>query len=250
MAVNYDVGRTFVAVENLVFEVCSWAVFVPKTLWRVVTDPEWVVPYVTGELDKEPRDRHLAYMPPVLLWLVAGVLPLVAIWWLLARGGTDTGWEDALWRGAGALGAMPCLVSAAVAPLGPGPVDRQRLRRVFESQCLAYTPLLVFALPTAWIVAKGWLPEGGDGNLLYAVSQARWDDLRDELLGPLALLPLAAGIASFTYAEHAILRALVGRRDDQRLSERLGVWVPIVATVSMFACLFLAATLLGPVTSR
>lgn len=249
MAGRYEVGKTFEAVDGVVFEIASWLVFVPKTLHRVVVDPGWIVPYLNDEHDKEPKERHLAYMPPVLFWLVAGVLPLVALWWFRAHatGTGTTRWDDALWNGALALGAMPSLVAAGLAPLERGPVDRRWMRRTFEAQCLVYTPLLVFGLPTAALLANGWVPDVSDVPVATLVVEGLWGEALDHVVGALTIGPFALGTGWFVLAEHKVLAALLGRGDDERRSERLHVWVSALATVSMVLCIVLAATLLdGP----
>jgi hypothetical protein len=41
--------------EKLVVEIFLWLLFIPKTLFQVVSDPSWVQGYVDEESEKEYR---------------------------------------------------------------------------------------------------------------------------------------------------------------------------------------------------
>jgi len=62
------------SIEKLAYKILLWIILIPKTLWRIITDPAWVPAYIKGQLaDKEsPFDEHIS---PVFLLLVVGVVP-------------------------------------------------------------------------------------------------------------------------------------------------------------------------------
>ena len=57
-------------IEKLVVELLLWIIFVPKTLFKILADPEWVPGYVEKEVAKE-SDRFNNYISPILLFLAA-----------------------------------------------------------------------------------------------------------------------------------------------------------------------------------
>ena len=63
-------------IEKLAFKILVWIILIPKTLWRIITDPSWVPHYVQRELkqEKSPFDEHIS---PVFLLLIVGVIPAI-----------------------------------------------------------------------------------------------------------------------------------------------------------------------------
>ncbi len=68
--------------QDLVFEVVAWALFVPKTLFRALLRPDLMVKYVDSELQKEIDKQFDEYMPPVLFYLIVGVIPVALYRWV------------------------------------------------------------------------------------------------------------------------------------------------------------------------
>jgi hypothetical protein len=56
-----------------------WFILIPKTLAKIITDPGWVPGYVTKELKQEGAARFDDYISPVLLFLLASLLPYAVI---------------------------------------------------------------------------------------------------------------------------------------------------------------------------
>ena len=71
-----DFGKLFQSIEDAVYEVMVWLMLLPKTLFRSMFRPRWAIQYVDEELSKKPEDRFDEFLSPVLLWLIAAVLPL------------------------------------------------------------------------------------------------------------------------------------------------------------------------------
>ena len=59
-------------IENIALELFIWLIFIPKTLYKIITSPKSIPDYVTGELEKEKRFEN--YMSPVLLYLTICVI--------------------------------------------------------------------------------------------------------------------------------------------------------------------------------
>ena len=66
------------SIEELAYKILVWIILIPKTLWRIITDPAWVPDYVKGELQQEKSafDEHIS---PVFLLLIVGVIPALLI---------------------------------------------------------------------------------------------------------------------------------------------------------------------------
>ena len=62
------------SIEKLAYKILLWIILIPKTLWRIITDPAWVPAYIKGQLadEESPFDEHIS---PVFLLLIVGVVP-------------------------------------------------------------------------------------------------------------------------------------------------------------------------------
>jgi hypothetical protein len=67
----------FESVERLAYDVLIWALLAPKTLVKIVIDPSWVRGYVTKELSEKDEARFDDYFSPVILVILASLLPFV-----------------------------------------------------------------------------------------------------------------------------------------------------------------------------
>lgn len=64
-------------IEKLAVELLLWFIYVPKTIYKIIKDPNWVPVYVHDELTKE--DKFKGYMSPVLLFLGITVVLFVLL---------------------------------------------------------------------------------------------------------------------------------------------------------------------------
>ena len=62
----FNIANILEGLEKLVFEVLTWVLLVPKTLIKILWDPDWVSVYVEEELSKK-EERFTDYMSPFLL---------------------------------------------------------------------------------------------------------------------------------------------------------------------------------------
>lgn len=64
-------------IEKLAVELLLWFIYIPKTIYKIIKDPNWVPVYVHNELSKE--DKFKGYMSPVLLFLGITVVLFVLL---------------------------------------------------------------------------------------------------------------------------------------------------------------------------
>src|SRR5215216_7735798 len=72
-----DLTTILESIEKLAYDVLIWALLVPKTLIKIVIDPSWVRGYVTKELTQKDEARFDEYFSPIILILLASLLPFV-----------------------------------------------------------------------------------------------------------------------------------------------------------------------------
>jgi len=154
-----DFGKLFQSVEDAVYEVMVWILLLPKTLIRSMFRPQWAIKYVNEELKKESDDRFDEYLSPVLLWLIAAVIPLT-VSTLLKDGSARTVNEliEALSTGllSQALYAMitPFTYIVWLEWMNKRVVKKSTLRLSFYMHCYALAPAQfiygVFAILTLW----------------------------------------------------------------------------------------------------
>lgn len=53
-------------IERLVVNLMFWIIFIPKSIYKIVTNPKWVPGYVSAELEKD-KDRFKDFMSPIVL---------------------------------------------------------------------------------------------------------------------------------------------------------------------------------------
>ena len=75
-----DLSHIFDGIEKLAYDILIWILLVPKTLVKILVHPSWVPGYVTKELnEKTEAEKFDDYLSPILLILIASLLPLVYI---------------------------------------------------------------------------------------------------------------------------------------------------------------------------
>lgn len=64
--------------ELLLYEVVSWLVFYPLTLWRCIMRPTAMIAYAEQELTRPPEDQFAeALSPPIFLFLTLVIAHMV-----------------------------------------------------------------------------------------------------------------------------------------------------------------------------
>ncbi len=156
------------SLEELLYELMSWLIFYPRTLWRTITSPDAVTAYSDAEQNDQPDEQYIDTLSPPLLLMITMVLTYAlssAIGMAepaatTAAGKAVTGSAKNLLLLRALIFAIIPLVIAAIGLRRNGiAIDRKTLRRPFYSQCFLVTP---FALMLQTGLAVQRLP--GPGN--------------------------------------------------------------------------------------
>ncbi|QBA64792.1 hypothetical protein [Muriicola soli] len=155
-------------IERLVVSLLFWLIFIPKTLFKVVSNPKWVEGYVTRELKAE-TDRFQNYMSPIILYLLNSVFlvfvyifikrdilkdinstkdnEITSVWDQIVSGLDISG--DMITNLSGSYGfvsaavflTFPLFFGLVIELLKNEDLNREALRRATYIQCYYFTPL-------------------------------------------------------------------------------------------------------------
>ena len=184
------------SLEELLYEVMSWLIFYPRTLWRIIVNPAGMTLYSDDEQDDAPADRYSdALSPPLLLLITLVISHIVELGFGLqgpkGHGGAMAkalvGSEQSLLMVRALLFAViPVTIAAIVLRLQGKVLDRVTLREPFYSQCYLVVPFaLLGSLAGNFVRAPGhhWGAAGGAVFIVALVwviwAQTLW--LRREL---------------------------------------------------------------------
>jgi hypothetical protein len=172
-----DLLKILQSVEEVIYEVALWTVFIPKTFFKVVFYPRWCRSYVIAEFEKDSKQRFEAYMSPVLFWAMTAIVPYLFVVDYLrlvkeSRVAREVEWSQFL----GFPWGTRLLVVAMFALGGPlgfslliqkakrTPITRESLRLAFYTQCFIFTPATLFLLPFVVVTLRfnddvpgGWI---------------------------------------------------------------------------------------------
>ena len=192
---DLETGMNFVqwlnSLDELLYELMSWLVFVPVTLWRIVTRPLATMRYAEEQLALEDGRQYRATVsPPVMLILSVALSQAID----LAIGYTNP--IVASRRGLAGLvndnltllllrvvlfGVFPLLLAVRKVQRAGARVDRDTLKPPFYAQCYAASPLAFLisagtaginhAVPEVQLVGSVAVMLG---FIFYAVIQVRW----------------------------------------------------------------------------
>jgi len=186
-----DLMKWISSLDELLYEVMSWLLFLPLTLWRAITHPLAMMDYADTQLDLPETEQYSAALsPPLFLTLIL----LVAHGISTALGQSDAivadrnGLAGMISDDASALAlrvvifaAFPLVAAARLVRRLNQPLNRNNLRTPFYAQCY---PVTVFTLGLT--VGTSLVHVGGQslriiGGLLitvsflyYAVVETRW----------------------------------------------------------------------------
>lgn len=215
-----DFVRTLQSLEEAVYEVITWVLFLPKTLAQILFRPDWVRGYVSAEFDKDQADRFQAYLSPVLFWLIVAVVPYAA-----TSLNTDTTQLNLripdmsiLLSTMLLLVTVPTWFAFILLKMQSQPLERSALKRLLYIQCYPAALFELMILPSAVYVASR-----GEGlsPAVVAISQVL----------------LVIGVAWFLLAQVTIFRA------ELRVGWGGALGRAAIATLS--SLLILAAVLTG-----
>jgi len=171
-----DIFNALKGFEELVTDILLWIVFIPKTLFKIIADPDGASDYVKKKMDGDGKFED--YISPILLFLVTSLL-LFVIYNTLESGTqrvagaekivTELQGSQGVLAGLGFL-SLPLLFALAIELFGGEEgITQKAIKRAFYIQCYYFSPLTLSLF--AFILLTELLPD-------------------DELIGPLSLLLL------------------------------------------------------------
>lgn len=144
-----DFLRLIRSVEELLYEVMTWLVFYPRTMWRIVAHPADMMRYSEDEEDDDAADQYTDTLsPPLFLMLTILLAHGMELGLGLEMPAADTPVAKALWgseQNTLALRSLmfslfPLVAAISLLRRRGLPLDRRTLRRPFFSQCYLAAP--------------------------------------------------------------------------------------------------------------
>jgi hypothetical protein len=214
-----DFLRIIKSIEELLYELITWLVFYPRTMWRIVRDPVAMARYSDEQQQMPPESQYAdALSPPLLLMLTV----LIAHGIEVGLGDRQQGTSDFAKYVASSeqnMLIMRSVLASTYALMGATtlmrrrgiPTSRAHLRTPFFSQCYVTAPFqFVFSIgATLGRVGSDSLKMVGLGLALvslawYLATQAAWFSKR---------LPVGQGkawlLAAWVFLQAATYVALV-----------------------------------------
>jgi len=150
------------ALEEVIFEVMTWIMLLPKTLIQIIFKPREIIQYVSDECEsKKLEDQFDEFLSPILFWIIVAVLPLTYA--LLSESDIQDGGflaiflENKILLGAG-IASLPLLTYLTwIELVNDRPIRKSALKRMFFIQCYITSPavliitLIVRLTTTVWI---------------------------------------------------------------------------------------------------
>jgi hypothetical protein len=134
-------------IEQLAVELLLWIIYVPKTLYKIIKDPNWVPVYIKEELNKD-EDKFKGYLSPILLFLAISVLLFVLLdsGLIIAPDYDESGgnFGQKLQGPAGLLFlALPLFFGLTIELFRKGGIKRENLLHSLYVQCYFFSPLML-----------------------------------------------------------------------------------------------------------
>jgi hypothetical protein len=168
------------SLEELLYEVMSWLIFYPRTLWRITVNPAGMTLYSDDEQDDAPAERYSdALSPPLLLLITLVLCHIVELSFGLqgpkGDGGTVAktlvGSEQSLLMVRALLFAViPVTIASIVLRMQHKAFDRETLRAPFYSQCYLVVPFALLASLAGNVARAPGHDWGGAGGAMFAVA--------------------------------------------------------------------------------
>ncbi|WP_248632988.1 MFS transporter permease [Cereibacter changlensis] len=199
--------------ELLLYEVVSWLVFYPLTLWRCIRRPMAMIAYAEQELTRPPEDQFSeALSPPIFLFLTLMIAHMVQSGIFhndAAFEGVLADQRNLLILRAVAFSLFPLLLGIQHVRLSGQTLSRRTLRPMFYAQCYVTVPfvlaldlaMMLHSLDAGWsgptalaifLIGLGW----------YAVALTRGfmihrNTRRSQAIGQTALAIVIGGVCFF-----------------------------------------------------
>ena len=155
-------------IELLAVELLLWIIYVPKTIYKIIKDPNWVPVYIKEELAK--KEKFKVYMSPVLLFLAISVVLFVLLdsGLIIAPDYDEAGgnFGQKLKGPAGLLFlALPLFFGLIIELFRKGGISRENIIQGLYVQCYFFSPLMLSFF--AYMLADQFDWENLTGVLTY-----------------------------------------------------------------------------------
>ena len=179
------------SLDELLYEVMSWLIFYPVTLWRSLRRPLAMMDYSDRELGQAEEQQYTDTLPPPLFLhislllahalelLIVGDSPLIASHQRLAALVDDD--TTLLIMRLVVFSVFPLVFPAQVVRAQHKGLTRETLRRPFYAQCYAAAPFALVLSIAGILIQVDWFEVQFAGVLLGALAllvfglvQARW----------------------------------------------------------------------------
>lgn len=183
-----DFMKVLKSLEELLYELVSWLVFYPLTLWRAVTSPLSMMRYADLELADQSDDQYDDVIGPPLFLLIT-LLLAQAVSTLMPREAAEKAAEAAIAISDSNLliargviyGIFPLAMAVTLLMSKKVKLTRNTLRPPFFSQCYVAAPFVflvglatdLLLIPGRSAIAWGLLVLLG-AVLWYGQAQVRW----------------------------------------------------------------------------
>ncbi|HSP90946.1 MAG TPA: hypothetical protein VLN08_08565 [Vicinamibacterales bacterium] len=177
-----DFLRIIRSVEELLYEVITWIIFYPRTMWRVVVHPSVTMGYSDTEQTDSVEEQYLdALSPPLFLMLTILIAHGIGLALGVARVEARTEAGEALLGTQQNLlilrsilfSVFPLEAAAAFVRRQRLMLDRRTLRGPFFSQCYVTAPFAL-VISTAFALAGRASIGGSAGAAALAVAGTLW----------------------------------------------------------------------------
>lgn len=210
--------------DDLLYELMSWLVFFPITLWRIVTRPLSTLRYAEDQLSLEPALQYRGTVsPPIMLILaillsqalaisIEGTNPIVASKHGMSALVSDN--TTLLLLRIFLFGIFAVAAASWKVHRSEQPVDRDTLKPPFYAQCYLVAPLaLLVGIGSVCashydgtVRTAGWLLQGAT-LIFYGLVQTAWlrRELRQSLLRSLADATIVMLVSLLAFVGVAVL---------------------------------------------
>ena len=185
-----DFVKIIRSIEEFLYEAMTWLLFYPRTFWRCVTHPDWIIAYTDKELGETPGEQFTDLISPPLFLIISIVIAHgveVALGNRLPRTSMPllnqitASEENLLIFRAILYSVFPLVMATGLLHTRGTPIDRETLRSPFFLQCYLAAPFaVVTSSAVAFLSAQGPTYHVIGGLLLalallwYVVVETRW----------------------------------------------------------------------------
>lgn len=185
-----DLIKFIKSLEELLYEVATWLLFYPRTLWRALIRPASLAQYTESELAERVEDQFTDVVSPPMFLLLTLLLahglelithrPAEEHFSVLGSKILESDANLLIFRSV-AYCVFPVLMARALLRRLHVAIDRDSLRRPFYAQCFIVAPFVIMnsigvllaqsAIPFANGVSSG---VGALSAIWYLVVEAQW----------------------------------------------------------------------------